>query len=79
MSAMVRISDEAKAKLDQLAEQTHQSRAALIVDALAALEEQRFWKAFHAAYENIAQDPHRWKELSLERESETGVLKDGLE
>ncbi len=79
MSALVRIPDEAKAKLDQLAEQTHQTRAALIVDALSALEERWFWKAFHAAYENIDQDPRRREALTLDRENQEGVLKDGLE
>lgn len=79
MSALVRIPDETKAKLDRLAEQTQQTRAALIVDAISALEEQWFWKAFHAAYEDIAQDPQRWEELRLERENESGALKDGLD
>jgi hypothetical protein len=63
MSALVRIPDETKAKLDRLAEQTQQTRAALIVDALSALEERWFWKAFHTGYENIAQDPQRWEAL----------------
>lgn len=79
MSALVRIPDEAKAKLDQLAEQTQQTRAALIVDALSALEERWFWKAFHATYENIAQDPRNSEALRLERENEAGALMDGLE
>jgi predicted transcriptional regulator len=79
MSALVRIPDETKAKLDRLAEQTQQTRAALIVDALSALEERWFWKAFHAGYEKAAQDPQRWEALRMERESETGALEDGLE
>jgi predicted transcriptional regulator len=79
MSALVRIPDETKAKLDRLAEQTQQTRAALIVDALSALEERWFWKAFHTAYANIAQDPQRWEALKMERESEAGALEDGLE
>ena len=79
MSALVRIPDETKAKLDRLAEQTQQTRAALIVDALSALEERWFWKAFHAGYEKVAQDAQRWEALRMERESETGALKNGLE
>lgn len=79
MSALVRIPDETKAKLDQLAQQTQQTRAALIVDAISALEERWFWKAFHETYENIAQDPESFEALRLEREREAGVLKDGVE
>lgn len=79
MSALVRIPDETKAKLDRMAEQTQQTRAALIVDALSALEERQFWKAFHTGYANIAQDPQRLEALRMERENETGVLSDGLE
>ena len=79
MSALVRIPDEAKAKLDRLAQQTKQTRAALIVDALSALEERWFWKAFHQTYENIGQDPRRFDALRVEREHEAGALKDGLE
>lgn len=79
MSALVRIPDETKAKLDRLAQQTQQTRAALIVDALSALEERWFWKTFHETYENIAQDSRNLEELRLEREGEAGVLKDGLE
>jgi hypothetical protein len=79
MSALVRIPDETKAKLDQLAQQTQQTRAAVIVDALSALEERWFWKAFHETYENIAKDPENFAALRLEREHEAGVLKDGLE
>jgi len=79
MSALVRIPDETKAKLDRLAQQTQQTRAALIIDALSALEERWFWKAFHETYESIAQDSRNLEALRLERESEAGVLKDGLE
>lgn len=79
MSALVRIPDETKAKLDQLAQLTQQTRAALIVDALSALEERWFWKAFQETYENIAQDPASFEALRIEREHEAGVLKDGVE
>ena len=79
MSALVRIPDEAKAKLDRLAQETHQTRAALIVDALSALEERWFWKAFHETYESIAQDPKKFAAMGAEREKEAGALKDGLE
>jgi len=79
MSALVRIPDETKAKLDRLAQQTKQTRAALIVDALSALEERWFWKAFHQTYENIGQDPRSFDALRVERENEAGALKDGLE
>jgi len=79
MSALVRIPDETKAKLDQLAQQTQQTRAALIVDAVSALEERWFWKAFHETYEDIAQDSRNLEVLRSERENEAGVLKDGLE
>ena len=79
MTALVRISDEAKAKLDRLAQQTKQTRAALIVDALSALEERWFWEAFHQTYENIGQDPRSVDALRLERENEVQALKDGLE
>jgi len=79
MSALVRIPDETKAKLDRMALETQQTRAALIVDALCALEERWFWKAFHETYENIAQDPRKFDALRVEREHEVGALKDGLE
>ena len=79
MTALVRIPDEAKAKLDRLAQQTKQTRAALIVEALSALEERWFWEAFHATYEKIGQDPRSSDALRLERENEAGALKDGLE
>ena len=79
MSALVRIPDETKAKLDRLAQQTEKTRAALIIEALSALEERWFWQAFHATYEKIAQDPHHGEALRLERENEAGALKDGLE
>lgn len=78
MTALVRIPDEAKAKLDRLAQQTKQTRAALIVDALSALEERWFWASFHQTYENIGQDRRSFDALRLERENEAGVLKDGL-
>jgi len=78
MSALVRIPDEAKAKLDRLAQQTHQTRAALIVDALSALEERWFWKTFHETYERIAQSPRDLDALTVERGNEAGALKDGL-
>ena len=79
MSALVRIPDEAKAKLDRLAQETHKTRAALIVDALSALEERWFWKAFHETYDTIAQDPQKFEAMSAERENEAGALRDGLE
>jgi len=65
--------------LDRLAEQTQQTRASVIVDALSALEERWFWRGFQETYEKIAQDPQSIEALRLEREVEAGALKDGLE
>jgi hypothetical protein len=52
---------------------------AILDDAVAAYEEDEFWRAFDAGYDRLAGDEKAWAEVTAERDAEVSALTDGLD
>lgn len=52
---------------------------AILDEAVAAYEEEEFWRAFTAGYDRLADDPEAWAEVTAERKGEASALSDGLD
>lgn len=77
-STTVRISDESRQLLRELASQEGLSMQAVLDKALEAYRRQRFLESVNAAYAEVKQDPSAWQELKQERELWDTTLTDGL-
>lgn len=79
MSTTVRISDAAHARLVELAQETGQRLQTVLDEAIETYAANRFWEAFSAGYEQIAEDPEAWSEVQAERMGESPSLADDIE
>lgn len=75
---MVRISESAKAKLEQLAAEARTSQTNIIDEALAAYERRLFYDNLRAAYQELRNDRRAWAEYKQESEIFEGANADGL-
>ncbi len=75
----VRISEETRSKLRQLAEETGQSMQMVLDRALDAYRREQFFAALDQAYEALWADPAARDEELAERKLFEGTLADGLD
>jgi predicted transcriptional regulator len=74
----IRISDETRGTLRELARVEGKSMLALIDEAVEALRRQRFLEQVNAAYATLRDDPRTWEEIEAERREWDTTLADGL-
>ena len=79
MSTIIRISDEAKAKIAALAKDTDRPMTVVVDDALDALERKLFFDSLRRRYAELRADPVAWAEIEAERRLEENTLADGLD
>lgn len=79
MSKILRVSDEAYSKLDQIAISTGSSKQDIIDKALENLERETFLKQANEAYAAMKKDPNQWREHLEEIAIWEATLADGLE
>jgi predicted transcriptional regulator len=63
----IRISDEARGTLRELARAEGTSMLALLDEAVEALRRQRFLEQVNAAYAALRDDPRAWEGIQAER------------
>jgi hypothetical protein len=52
---------------------------AILDEAVAAYEDDEFWRGFSTGYDRLADDPGAWAEVQAERRSEASALADDLD
>lgn len=77
-SSTVRISGEAKAKLDALARSTNKSLQAVLDEAVELYRRRVFLAEANAAFRRLRQDAQAWEHEKREREAWDSTLSDGL-
>lgn len=75
----VRISEETREKLRELAHEDHEPMQAVLAKAVEAYCRQRFWDQVDEAYAALRADPEAWAEELAERKLWEATLMDGLE
>jgi hypothetical protein len=78
-SSTVRIDEETRAMLRELAEKENDSMQAILRKALEAYRRERFLDAVNVAYAALRADPKAWAEELKERKVWDVTLLDGLE
>lgn len=78
MSKILRVSDEAFSKIDQIAINTGFSKQDIIDKALYNLEKETFLKQANEAYAAMKKDPKQWREHQEEIALWESTLADGL-
>lgn len=78
MSTTVRISEETRSKLRQLAEETGKPMQTVLDQALDAYRRERFFTALDAAYAALWADPAAREEELAERTLFESTLSDGF-
>lgn len=78
MSKLIRVSDSAYSKLEQIAHHTGRSRQELVDQAIKNLEREAILKRANDAYAAIRKDPKLWQEEQEELALWETTLKDGL-
>ncbi len=78
MSTTIRVSDQTRQRVAALASATGRQMQSIVDEAVTEYERMLFWKAFEAGYEAIADSPHEWNSVRVERAEEESALTDGL-
>ena len=79
MSKLVRVSDIAYSKLDQIAQSTGYSRQDIIDQAINTFERETILKQANEAYTAIRSNKKEWQEDQEELDLWESTLEDGLE
>jgi hypothetical protein len=79
VSTIIRISEDAKAKIAAIAKVTGLTMTDVVDDAIDALERRRFMEAFNRRYAELRDDPQAWAEIEAERREWDATLRDGLD
>lgn len=78
MSKLVRVSDMAYSKLDQMAQATGRSRQDIIDNAINSLEKEAILKHANEAYATMRSNKKEWQEDQEELNLWESTLEDGL-
>ncbi len=78
-SVTVRISEESRETLRDIAESSGQSMQAILEAAIEDLRRQVKMEELNKAYKALHDDPEAWAELEKERAGLDGTLLDGLD
>ncbi|KKQ12085.1 MAG: hypothetical protein WCS92_01975 [Candidatus Babeliales bacterium] len=76
---MIRITEETSHRLDELVEETHESKQALLDKAVQMLTRKYFLVKANNELAELKKDPKAWKEYMEEHEAWDETLLDGLE
>lgn len=79
MSTTVRISDQTRDNLRELARRSGESMQTLLDRAVEQYRRSRFFADVDAAYAALRADPESWSEELAEREALDGTLADDLD
>ena len=77
-SAMVRISDQTREALREIAHVEQQSMQAVLEKAVEQYRRKRLFQELDAAYSKLREDPEAWRSLEAERKGWDVTLEDGL-
>lgn len=78
-STTVRISDEVRESLRELAAKSGETMQEVLERAVAEYRKKRFFDEVNAAYQAMRDDPEAWSEELAEREVYEAALADGLD
>lgn len=78
-STTVRITEQTREILRELAEETGESMQDVLARAVESYQRQRFWQRVNAAYSKLRSDPEAWQQELEERAAWDVTLKDGLD
>lgn len=70
---MIRISEKISQQLDELAEETHESKQDLLAKAVQMLSRKHFLEKANYELAELKKDPKAWKEYMEEHESWDGM------
>ena len=76
---MIRISNDAKAKIAEIAKATGSPMTDVVDDAVEQLERKIFFDRLKARYTELRADPAAWAEIEAERREWDSTLRDGSE
>lgn len=79
MSTTVRIKEETRDRLAELAEKAGQPMTETLDEAVALLDRKRFFDEMNRRYEELRADPEAWAEIEGERELYANTLMDNLD
>lgn len=79
MSTTIRISDETKARIDQLTGLTGLQIQTLVDRALAEFERALFFGETNRRFAELRGDTAAWQALTAERDELSGTLADGID
>ena len=79
MPAMVRVTDETRMALRELARDMNEPMQAVLAKAVEEYRRRRILESSNAAYAALKADPAAWQELQDERTEWDATLGDGLE
>jgi len=78
MSTTLRVSEETRLRVAELAAATGRQMQAVVEDAVLAYERSIFWDSFEQGYQRLATDHQQWADLQDERRAEAVALRDGV-
>lgn len=78
-STMVRVPEEAHAKLREMADQTGQSMQAVLTAAIEEYRRRMFWERVNVSFESLRTDQKAWAQEQDERAAWDATLGDGQE
>lgn len=79
MSTTIRVSETTRDRFAKLADATGRSMRELVDEAADALERRVFFDELATGYRALRADPEAWSQISTERNSEAGALRDRSE
>lgn len=79
MSTTLRVSDETRQRVAQLAAASGRKMQTIVDEAVLAYERAVFWDAFDEGYQRLADDPEAWADIQAERAAEAPAIRDSLE
>ncbi len=78
MYKMIRMSEEVSRDLDEMSNDTGESKQDLMAEAIKMLQRKYFWEKGNRAYADLRKDPKKWKAELEERAAWESTLLDGL-
>jgi predicted transcriptional regulator len=76
---MISVSETARQRLQELAEQSGRSITEVLERAVEAYHNRQFWEAVDKGYAELRADPEAWAAEEAERRAWDGTLMDGLD
>lgn len=68
MNTTIKVPSATRDRIASVADQEHISQAAVVEEALDALEQRNFWNAVDAGYQRLQADDDEWSDYVAERD-----------